>query len=475
MTEAAAYSPIGVEIGRGRSTRSFGTALAVGLSGIGIAAIWLVGYGALLRVAIPAAALVVGVVLYLNQPIRYVEYSLWVWFLTPLVRRLVDFRFGYTQPSMVLLAPLLVSAVAGLTLVLPGGGAKGRIHPAFVLCGVGILYGFAVGMIIHRSAETVYGLANWLCPLLFGLHLYLNSPHHKQYCQAIGNTFLRAVLVLGLYGIYQYFVAPSWDTYWLTNSQYQAVNPSFGQPEPLLIRVWSTLNSPGPFATTMVVGLLLLFAMRSPWRIPAAIVGYFSRLLSLVRAAWLGWLVGFVLIVAKVKSRLLVRILLSALVVFLCLLPFVTDSRVAPVVTSRFETFADLGHDESFGARSDMYGALIGQIVQNPFGIGLSDETMWHNTPVDSGIISALFSLGWPGAFLFAAGILSALLTSGRIQSRTDAFALVSRAITISLLVGILGGNVLVGITGTMLWTFIAIDLAGGRRSGDQGAPCDAI
>ena len=101
-----------------------------------IAALWFSGHSQLLRVAIPAAAFFVGVVLYFSAPIRYVEYSLWLWFLTPLVRRLVDWRFGYTEPNMVLLAPLLVSSVAGLTSVLPRSRANSRLPPAFILCGV---------------------------------------------------------------------------------------------------------------------------------------------------------------------------------------------------------------------------------------------------------------------------------------------------------------------------------------------------
>jgi hypothetical protein len=468
MIEATTYPA--VASGEATAVRGgFGVVLAIGLGGVGIAALGLAGQANLLRLAIPAAALLVGTVLYLSQPIRYVEYSLWLWFLIPLVRRLVDWRFGYTEPNMVLLAPLLVSAVGGLTLVLPSSRAKARIPPAFILCGAAILYGFAVGMIAHRAAEPVaemvYGLANWLCPLLFGLHLYFNWRSYEEYRRAITRTFLWGVLVLGVYGVYQFLAPPAWDTYWLERVvDLDPLGATFGKPEPLLVRVWSTLNSPGPFANTMMVGLLLLFGVRSPLRIPAAIAGYLSLLLSMVRTAWLSWLVGFGLILAKTKLRTLVRILLSALVIFLCLLPFVADPRIAPLVTDRMETFADLGHDESFGSRVDMYGELINESIENPAGFGLSNQTVWHSTPIDSGIISMLFSLGWLGSLLFGVGILS-ILSTRRACSETDTFMLAGRAIAIAILGQVIGGNIFVGINGMVFWMFVAMIFSGQRLS----------
>ena len=141
MSEAAVYSPIAVgAVHQGQSTRGwFGIALTCGVSGVAIAALWFSGHSQLLRVAIPAAAFFVGVVLYFSAPIRYVEYSLWLWFLTPLVRRLVDWHFGYADPNFVLLSPLLVSGIGGLALLRPNRQhAMPRIPASFVLCGAAI-------------------------------------------------------------------------------------------------------------------------------------------------------------------------------------------------------------------------------------------------------------------------------------------------------------------------------------------------
>ncbi len=303
MSEAAAYSPITID--RGQDKRGgLGIALVAGFSGLALSALWLTAHASLLRVAIPAAALLVGLVLYLSDRIRYVEYSLWLWFLTPLMRRLVDWRFGYADPNFVLLCPLLVSGVAGLALIRPNRGhTTSRIPTSFILCGAAILYAVTVDVIQHPSAETIYGLADWLCPLLFGLHFCLDWRGYQKYRAAIGRTFLCAVPILGLYGAYQFFAPPTWDRYWLTNAQVNGISLSFGQPEPLLVRVWSTMNAPGPFANTMMVGLLLLLILPSRLKLPAAVTGYLSFLLSAVRTAWASWFIGLVFILKSVNPR----------------------------------------------------------------------------------------------------------------------------------------------------------------------------
>ena len=466
MIEAGPY-PTAVAREPAASRRGFGALLAVALSAVGLAALALAGQVTLLRLAIPGAAVLVGLVLYFSQPVRYIEYALWLWFLTPLVRRLVDWRFGFAEPNMVLLAPLLVSGISALTLVRPNNRTNERPPAAFVLCGAAILYGFAVGMIAHRNAvspaEMVYGLANWLCPLLLGLHLYLNWQSYEAHRRSITRTFLCGVLFLGAYGVYQFFVPAPWDLYWLQRVvDLDPLGATFGKPEPFLIRVWSTLNSPGPFANVMIAGLLLLFGIRSRWKIPAAIVGYLSLLLSMVRTAWLSWFVGFVLILAKTKSRTLVRTLLSVIVIALCLLPFLADPRVAPLVKDRMQTFADLGHDDSFGSRADMYGELIGQSIENPAGFGLSNQTVWQNTPIDSGIISMLFSLGWLGTLLFAAGVASIFLALRNCPG-TDPFMVAGRAIATAIFVQIVGGNTFIGINAVIFWMFVGMNLSGNR------------
>jgi len=445
-----------VDSGR-EPARNFGIGLTVGLAVLGVGGLWISGQGPVLRVALPAAGAIIGLVLYVMRPISYVQYSLWVWFLTPLVRRVVDWRFGYMDPNVVLLTPFLVAGISALTLIRPNQRLPTKVPTGFVLCGMAIVYGFIVGMVLHPSAETVFGLMNWLCPLLFGLHLYLNWERYEEYRAAITRTFLWGVLILGLYAIYQFLLPPEWDRYWLVNASFNSLSPSFGQPESLLIRVWSTLNSPGPFANIMMVGLLSLFVIRSPLKAPAFAVGFLSFLLSGVRTAWLSWIVGLIWVLKRTKAQSSVRIILSLMVLLACLLAFANDTTLAPVIVDRLKTFTDLHHDESFGARVEMYRVLVNDAIENPFGHGLKNLETARNIPVDSGVLVMLFSLGWLGVGLFAAGIFTFFFPPKSRQGNGDNFTPVANALMVAFVAQVIGGNIFVNVTGALFWISVAM------------------
>lgn len=426
-----------------------------------VAVLWVAGKDQLLRMAIPAMAMLTGVALYFTRPIVYIQYTLWIWFLSPLARRIVDWHFGYADPNLVLVAPLVVSAVAGLTLLIPDRRANTRVPVPFVLCGTAVFYGFIVGMLLHPSSETVYGLCNWLCPMLFGLHLFINWRRYDEHCAAISKAFLWGVLVLGLYGLYQYISPPSWDRYW-----FDGVNATaFGRPEPFEVRVWSTLNSPGPFANVMLAGLFILFEVRSPLKLPALVAGYLSLLLSLVRTTWLSWFVGLCVLLRKSQSRVIARMLALIILVIVCLLPFVDDPRIANVVGDRVQTLSDVSHDESFGDRLDMYRILIINVIDHPFGYGVSNQNVMDDFALDSGILRMFFALGWLGTILFAAGVISLLVTGeGTLGKNVHSMA-VYRSVMIALTAQVIGGNVFTGSNGLLFWSFAGAYLAGRHRS----------
>jgi hypothetical protein len=461
------------------ATRTFPFPLEIGMVAVPclavVAALWFSGgNGQLLRVAMLAAATLIGLFLYFRHPVLYVQYSLWVWFLSSLMRRVVDFRFGWTDPNLILFAPPLVSGIAGLTLLQGSHRLRDGIPPVFGLCGTAILYGFLVGAWLRPIPETAYAFLTWLCPMLFGLHLYLEWPQYRQHRQAIVRCFLWAVLLVGVYGIYQFLNPPAWDCYWLENIRAAAPDSSFGLPEPLLVRVWSTINAPGPFADTMFVGLLLLFGVRSAIKLPAAVAGYTSLLLSSVRAAWLSWVIGVLWIVKDARSRVKARILFSTLLFLACLLPVLTRPDLALVIGTRLNTFADLEHDASLGARLEMYRQLLGDVAVNPFGRGLSNDQVFHGYALDSGIIAAALSLGWLGTLLLGLAVASLFLGKQRLSSIPDDFVKASKAILIALLAQLLGGNIFVSVTGTMFWIFAGMYLAADKYYAQVATPVAA-
>ena len=67
--------------------------------------------GGLLRFAYPLVAVALGVYLEGTSPSRYVVLVVWLWVLSPLVRRLGDYQAGFQDPSLIILTPYLVTAI----------------------------------------------------------------------------------------------------------------------------------------------------------------------------------------------------------------------------------------------------------------------------------------------------------------------------------------------------------------------------
>jgi hypothetical protein len=434
-------------------------------------ALFAAGQSALLRIAIPAGATITALALYLRRPIGFIYFTLWTWFLAPLLRRLVDWRFGFEDRNMVLLAPFLVTAIAGITLVRERRNLAGSQTAPFYLCMAGISYGFLVGVIrweLHASSAdslgtVVYGLFMWLAPLLFGLHLFLRWRDYDEQRQAVVKCFTWAVLLLGAYGIYQYIAAPPWDCAWLEGLPAGYENLSFGRPAPFEIRVWSTSNSAGTFAIIMLAGLILLFGARTRYKFAFVAAGYLSFLLSLVRTDWLAWLIAMILLVSSYRGAPLRRFILGLLVLPVVLLPLMLIPEIAQTVQDRVQSMQDLNGDASFQDRKMMYQHLTSKLLEEPSGLGLlNGDFKLDGFVLDSGILQTAFMLGLPGAALFGSGVLLACrgMTSRRFREGAAALspeAIAYRAIVIATLAKLVGENVFVNVGGTILWICLGL------------------
>lgn len=411
--------------------------------------------GNILRLAFPISTFVVGVFLYLRYPILYLGFTWWMWFLTPWVRRLIDYQSGWQDPSIVLLAPYLVTLVTVATFVryLPHVYRTGL---PFILAVAGVLYGFFVGLINLPPTAVVVPFLDWLTPVLFGFHVFVNWRDYPKYRQNIERTFVWGVLITGAYGVWQYLVAPEWDRFWLINVANLGLI-TFGKPEPLEIRVFSTMNANGPFAIVMMAGLLLLFNTRSLLRFPASAVGYLSFLLSLTRAAWLGWFVGVLVFVTSVKPRLQIRLITTILMMVLCVLPLTTLEPFNQAISSRFQTFSSAENDISYNERSDRYEQNINHALSEFVGKGLGGS----GSHIDSAVLDMLFSLGWIGTSLYLGGLILLMFNTLQcVAARFDAFASAARAIGIGVFVQLVFGSVMLEVSGVVLWGFLGMVMA---------------
>jgi hypothetical protein len=431
----------------------------VGLTSLAL----LLGAAKILNVAFPASALAVGLLLYARYPLLYIGFTWWLWFLTPLVRRLVDFQSGFIEPSPILIAPLLVTSITLITCLKKIPSSLRQDGFPFILCMIGLCYSFCIGLIQNNLISTIEDTLNWLAPLLFGFHLYLNWRSYPELRRILQHTFLWAVLLMGSYGLWQYWTAPGWDRFWLK----QVAIATFGTPEPFGIRVWSTMHSPQPFASVLMAGLLLLFSgsgfsSNGGMRFLGAGTGYLAFLLTLARSAWLGWMVGVLVLLSSLSKRLQMRLIISALVFTIAIVPLVNMEPFATLISYRLNSLSTLQNDTSFRARSQGYSDVIADALVNPLGEGLGyvikDQAIGSR---DSGILSLLFCLGWLGGIPYLTGLLILLtkLMQG-VGGRFDPFVSACRAIAIGTFAQI-GLNVITaGPSGMVLWGFLGAGLA---------------
>ncbi|MBG1242633.1 O-antigen ligase domain-containing protein [Nostoc sp. NZL] len=424
------------------------------------------GATAALRLIYPVIALVVAIFLYLRHPILYISFTWWIWFLTPLATRLVDYRVGWDPTRQMLIAPYLVVFVTIATFLrhFPRASRQGGLP--FVLAFIGVFYGFLIGLIYNPPIPVARGLLDWLSPIIFAFHLFINWRDYPSYRQNIQRTFLWCVLILGTYGVYQFVVAPEWDRYWLIESK---LFTSSGNPVPFGMRVWSTLHSVGPFGSVMQAGLLLLFTSSGNLIFPASTVGYLSFLLTQARTNWGGWLLGVIMIMGSVKTRIQMRLITIILVMAICVVPLTTIEPIAGVIATRLETLSSLEDDGSFKDRSGSYDKNLGLALSNALGNGLGN--IWKVNEktgqievvvIDSGILDMFFTLGWFGAIFYMGGLIFLIISvSSYSEGRFDSFISAARAIGISSAAQLIIGSGMLSVAGMILWGFLAMAMAG--------------
>ncbi len=417
------------------------------------------GLGQALAIAFTVGSVGVGLLLYLRCPLMYVSFVWWLWFIVPLIRRISDFTGGYIDPSPFLLAPFLVTSITGINLAqsifktLRQGGFP------FLLVFVGLFYALLVGIVQgFGPVPIVKSLLGWISPPLMGFYLFTHWRDYPNYRNVIQKTVVWAVLIMGCYGIYQYLNAPEWDMLWLTESGFT----SAGRPEPRGFRIWSTLNSPGPFGNIMKSCLLVLFSARGGLLIPSLITGYLAFLLSLIRSAWGGWFVGVLVLLASMKSKHQMQIFVMILVFALAIFPLATINSFS-AIGDRVGSLSNLETDGSANIRLTTFGLLIDSALTSFVGKGIGDKGY------DWGIFIFLFNLGWIGTVFYAGGLFMLIfkLFEGN-EGRDDKFMAVTRAVVLSTIIQLPFGSLIIDSSGLMLWVMLGMGIAGKKYYQEQ-------
>jgi hypothetical protein len=436
---------------------AFAVYVALALAGVG---------GRALALTFPIGCVVVGLFTYVRSPATYLGFVWWTWLLAPFVRRVFDLRYGFHPTSTILLGPLLATAIALLTVLRRGNMLRSTAYLPFVVAAVALAYAFMIGVLKQSVIAASYDLLTWIAPLLFGLHIALEWREFPRLRGTIASCVLWGLLVTALYGIAQFGHPAIWDRAWVVSAEMQSV----GVPLPFLIRVFSTLNAPGPFSLMLVFALLIGLAAPQRWRFLPLALGLIVLILTKGRSAWGAFLLGALVLQLRQPLRMLPRQWVALLAVILIAAPVITQPRVMSVLTRRAASVRNLDADNSYQNRVMFTRYALKQMVRNPAGAGLGNlggaskllTGSKAGFALDSGPLEIYNVMGWIGGTLYCLALLAIILPIVRARkSKFEPTTNAAVAAVVALLAASLFGNIFNSVSGFFFWSAVGLATAG--------------
>ena len=337
----------------------------------------------LLRILFPALSLAIGGFLYWRSKPHYVELVCWLWFVTPFLGRMADYQNGWVLSNPVLVAPYVTAGLSGIAMMRSLKSFGESKYLPYVCALSAIAYGLIVGLARFPLLNVLQALLNWIVPVIFGFFIYEHRDLYSEFRKAIERSFLFGILVMGAYGIYQFFKLPEWDRDWMLNVGVQ----SFGAVEAMGVRVFSTMNAPAIFAAVTTCGILIVLNLRGRLRLLSAACGFIALMLTISRASWLSLVAGIIFLMANLEMRQRARLAMAAaacVVVMLCLsqIPAVNE-----LIEKRIDSFLDPSQDVSFTSRIQGHKEAFRSLAQEPFGEGLGSTDTDHSAAGDDATI----------------------------------------------------------------------------------------
>ena len=440
-----------------------GHVLGVGLV-LGSFLACLVGLAPVVYLAFPLVSVVLaGRLLWYRRDYDFLAYVGWMWLLTPFLRRVIDWKTAYHASSLILIAP----AVAGLLAIPVAWGQRRRVDrtigAVFAFAFVVFLYGACLGLLRNGPSGTAIDVLAVIGPFGAGLFALLAIKDGERLQRTVVELAVWGTIIIGAYGILQFFVAPAWDTKWITDSGIL----SSGQPEAGQIRVFSTLNTSNPFGEVVAATLLIALAERRVLlRLAAAGLGLASLGLSLVRAAWIALLVAVATLVHA--GRIRVQALAGFLVIVVIGLVFFGGSAADTVYTRLSSSVSSGSSDTSVQSRIRFQTQIAGDTIANPVGLGMGStgtalklgDAQAANarfTFFDSGIFENGTTYGSVLGFSLVIGLVFGMVAAWRrSRGAPPAVAYCAAAVTL-LVVSLIFTNTLKNAPGFLLWVCLAV------------------
>jgi len=408
-------------------------------------------------------AITIGFFLYVKEKSQFYYFVFMIWAVTPFFRRLADLQMGWNPNNPMMITPLALCGLTVFSLLKFDKSRNANLVFPLLLIGLALAFAFAYGMFNFGLLPSLYEGSIWTLPIIFGLSLVIHEDEHEKTFMAIVSLFRNFLFVGGAYGVYQFIAPPIWDVYWMINVPLASI----GSPYPFMVRVYSTLNSPNVFAQYMITSLLVCNELKTQSKWLGLILGYGSFLLSMVRSAWGGWLLSFMVMAGSVKLTNLYRFIFGLATMGLVIFVSAQFDPIGAIIEKRFSTFTNLEQDVSFRARMYQYDQFFEGIINEPMGIGFGNAsnsgrlgertriTSFQN--VDSGIANIFAVFGWIGTLFYLVG-LGLLIFRKPIGLRVFADRGMS-ATAFAILLQVVFFNVFVGPVGVLLWAFVFLRL----------------
>ena len=420
-------------------------------------------FGRILNYLFAPSVVVMGITLLYMRPVSYLGFTMWVWMLTPFYRRLADVHGGYTDASFVMLAPIAVTACCCFSMAknLRFGDPK-ALWP-YVGLMVVLVYGFFSGALQNGLPAATLAMLNWGLPVLFAMHILTVPEDASEKARQVMLAMVWGGLVIGVYGLIQYLILPAWDAEWMRGSALESI----GAPIPRMVRVFSTLNSPGPYAQFVSAAALIAIATRSRIRWGAIVFSLVGLLLSLVRAAWGSWAIALVMLFFWSNVRQKIAFAATALAAILLITPAIALSPLGETINARFATLSNASSDTSYLERVDLYRRFSSTALSSIAGVGLgrtgvisarlsgqSPGAVDATNNIDSGVLEIFYTFGLLGAvFLTMFGAI--YVTSW--PDRSNPYGVAAMVVATSCAPLIFFGNPLTGASGMLLYPFVAL------------------
>lgn len=449
-------------------------ALAAGIGALAAASA-IIGYGSAkldpytsMQAAILAAILLPAIVLAMMESRKVIPYLVLIWAIAPEIRRVSDWLEGeFHSVTLLSAAPLLVSSV----LVVPVLSRISKIQPGIrkliVIPVLVLAYGAMLGL-LKNGTGSLYDLANYIIPMLL-IPYFAVIPYDRREQEKLVRSFAHTAILVAAYGIVQYLVVPPWDAFWMNHVEMNSI----GLPYPLEIRVFSTLNSPGPAGMFMATALAPMIVEKK-WRGPLGWLGVsivsIGLLITLVRSAWVMLIVIVAVYTAissgKQKWRLLAAIgVVSAMLVFL-----VPKLPGAEGLVARVNTMSDIQDDHSYNERLDFFHTVFPMLLSKPQGMGLGSigvGTKLNNGGdlgefgvFDNGFVGIFLTFGLIGGLLFfwTLWLLGKLLLSRRDEAiQSSIYQRLAAASLIGSVVCLIFENGYTGLRGFLQWMVVGL------------------